>query len=48
MGVAQPLPIGFSFVLWKLPPLALPRLLVKGSLEENFRITESREVQSKS
>ena len=29
MSVAQPLPIGFvSFVFWKLPPLALPRVLV--------------------
>ena len=28
MSVAQPLPIGFSFVFWKLPPVALPRLLV--------------------
>ena len=28
MKVAQPLPIGRFFFLWKLPPLALPRLLV--------------------
>ena len=29
MRVAQPLPIGFFFCfVWKLPPLALPRLLV--------------------
>ena len=29
MSVAQPLPIGFFFCFcWKLPPLALPRLLV--------------------
>ena len=49
MSVAQPLPIDF-FVFWKLPPLALPRLLVliKESLEENFRVAERREVKSKS
>ena len=28
MSVAPPLPIGFFLFFWKLPPLALPRLLV--------------------
>ena len=36
MSVAPPLPIGFFLFFWKLPPLALPRLLVNSIVKTVF------------
>ena len=44
MSVTQPLPIGFiSFFLWKLPPLASPKLVIM-RLVDPVTNTRSREV----